>query len=483
VPSDGSLPLIWEEASPHLVGPGRAVALRRDALLRRSLAAADVAAAFGALLILLAVLERAVALRPTAILIAPAVILFAKVLGLYDRDQHLLAKGTIDEVPTILYLSVLYTLGAWLLEEFLFHGWLSRPQVFLLLLLTFALNVLLRALVRHGVLAISPPERCLVLGDASHAVRIRTKLEEAANSKAAIVGRIAPGAQAGPAPEGAVPVVGTVDRISTTVAELDVERIIIAPSDSDQEEILDSIRLIKAHGIKVSVLPRLLEVVGSSSSFDDVNGTLLLGVRHYGLSKSSAFVKRSMDVVVAGVAVLVLSPLFLLTVLAIKLDSRGPVFFRQRRIGARGERFWMLKFRSMVPEAEQIRHRIEHLNEVEGGLFKIAADPRITRVGRCLRKTSVDELPQLLNVLRGAMSLVGPRPLVPDEDALIDGWKRRRLAVRPGMTGLWQIFGSSRVPMHEMVKIDYVYGANWSLWLDAKILLRTVPYMIGRRGV
>jgi exopolysaccharide biosynthesis polyprenyl glycosylphosphotransferase len=314
-------------------------------------------------------------------------------------------------------------------------------------------------------------------------VRIRTKLEQAANAKAVIVGRIAPGRESAPAREGVVPVVGTLDRISTTVAELDVERIIITPSDTNQEEILDSIRLIKAHGIKVSVLSRLLEVVGSSSSFDDVNGTLLLGVRHYGLSKSSAFVKRSMDVMVAGVAVLALSPLFLLMVVAIKLDSRGAVFFRQRRIGARGERFWMLKFHSMVPEAEQMQDQLHHLNEVEGGLFKIAADPRITRVGRFLRKTSLDELPQLLNVLRGDMSLVAPRPLVPDEDALIDGWKRRRLAVRPGMTGLWQIFGSSRIPMHEMVKIDYVYGANWSLWLDAKILLRTVPYMIGRRGV
>ncbi len=152
-------------------------------------------------------------------------------------------------------------------------------------------------------------------------------------------------------------------------------------------------------------------------------------------------------------------------------------------MGRKGELFDMIKFRSMVPDAEQIKHELHHRNEAEGGLFKITDDPRITRVGRFLRRTSLDELPQLINVLRGEMSLVGPRPLVPDEDALINGWQRRRLAVTPGMTGLWQIFGSSRIPMQEMVKIDYMYGANWSLWLDMKIMLRTVPYVLGRRGL
>jgi lipopolysaccharide/colanic/teichoic acid biosynthesis glycosyltransferase len=137
----------------------------------------------------------------------------------------------------------------------------------------------------------------------------------------------------------------------------------------------------------------------------------------------------------------------------------------------------------MIDGADAMKDGMRSLNEAQGGLFKIGADPRITRVGRFLRRTSLDELPQLINVLRGDMSLVGPRPLVPDEDALIEGWQRRRLAVKPGMTGLWQIFGSSRIPMHEMVKIDYIYGANWSLWLDLRILLRTIPYILSRRGL
>jgi lipopolysaccharide/colanic/teichoic acid biosynthesis glycosyltransferase len=190
-----------------------------------------------------------------------------------------------------------------------------------------------------------------------------------------------------------------------------------------------------------------------------------------------------MDMVAATFGLVLLAPLLLMLGLAVKLDSRGPALFRQRRIGRKGERFDMFKFRSMVPEAEQIKGELHAQNEAEGGLFKIRDDPRVTRVGRFIRHASLDELPQLLNVIKGEMSLVGPRPLVPDEDLLIEGWQRRRLAVKPGMTGLWQIFGSSRIPMSEMVKIDYLYGANWSIWLDLKILLRTVPYVVHRRGL
>jgi exopolysaccharide biosynthesis polyprenyl glycosylphosphotransferase len=239
---------------------------------------------------------------------------------------------------------------------------------------------------------------------------------------------------------------------------------------------------VKALGVKVSVVPRLLEVLGSSSTVDEIDGIWLLGVRQFGLQRSSEALKRVVDIAIAGTVLIALGPLFLILTLAVKLDSRGPVFFQQPRIGKRGATFGMLKFRSMVPDAEAQKAALMVHNEAEGGLFKIESDPRITRVGKLLRTTSLDELPQILNVLRGDMSLVGPRPLVPDEDALIEGWQRRRLAVKPGMTGLWQIFGSSRIPMHEMVKIDYIYGANWSLWLDLQIMLRTIPYVLSRRG-
>jgi lipopolysaccharide/colanic/teichoic acid biosynthesis glycosyltransferase len=263
-----------------------------------------------------------------------------------------------------------------------------------------------------------------------------------------------------------------------------VERVVIAPDGHDADAILHCIRLVKALGVKVSVVPRLMEVVGSSAVVDDIRGTTLLGVRPYGLTKSSQLLKRIADVVAATAALLMLAPLLVTIGLAVCLDSRGAPLYRQRRIGCQGQRFWMFKFRSMVSGADALKEQYRGLNEVDGGLFKIAADPRVTRVGRILRRTCLDELPQLLNVVRGDMSLVGPRPLVIDEDALIRGWERRRLAVKPGMTGLWQIFGSSRIPLPEMIKLDYyIYGANWSIWLDLKILLRTIPYVLSRRGV
>jgi exopolysaccharide biosynthesis polyprenyl glycosylphosphotransferase len=262
----------------------------------------------------------------------------------------------------------------------------------------------------------------------------------------------------------------------------DIERVVIAPGTSDSDSILDTIRLVKSLGVKVSVLPRLFEVVGSSVEFDDVDGITLLGIRRFGLTKSSMMLKRSMDLLGAAACLVLLAPLLTAIAIAVKVTSRGPVLFRQRRVGRDGRLFEMLKFRTMVDGADAMKAQLRARNEAEG-FFKIAEDPRITSIGGFLRHASLDELPQLINVLKGEMSLVGPRPLVGDEDCHIEGMDRRRLHVNPGMTGFWQILGSSRVPRHEMVKLDYLYGANWSLWLDVKVLLRTIPYILSRRGL
>jgi lipopolysaccharide/colanic/teichoic acid biosynthesis glycosyltransferase len=206
----------------------------------------------------------------------------------------------------------------------------------------------------------------------------------------------------------------------------------------------------------------------------------MLGIRRFGLARSSRLLKRSFDICVGSLVLVALGPLFLGIALAILLDSRGSIFFRQVRVGRDGKHFRIFKFRSMVADAEDQKESLRALNEAGDGLFKITDDPRVTRVGRFLRRTSLDELPQLLNVLRGEMSLVGPRPLVVDEDAKVIGLDRSRLHLTPGMTGPWQVLGV-RVPMQEMVGIDYLYVANWSLWLDLKVLLRTVRHVV-RRG-
>jgi len=226
----------------------------------------------------------------------------------------------------------------------------------------------------------------------------------------------------------------------------------------------------------------VLEVLGSSVEFDDIHGMPMLGIRSFGLSRSSQLVKRLTDLTAAGLGLIAVAPLMLIIAIAVKLDSRGPVFFRQDRVGRDGQHFGLVKFRSMVVGADAQKAALMAQNQADG-LFKMADDPRITRVGRFLRKTALDELPQLINVVRGEMSLVGPRPLVVDEDEKIVGWHRRRLHLTPGMTGPWQILGSARVPLHEMVNIDYLYVANWTFWTDAKILLRTVNYMIRGGGM
>ncbi len=193
--------------------------------------------------------------------------------------------------------------------------------------------------------------------------------------------------------------------------------------------------------------------------------------------------KRGVDIVGSLLALILLSPLWLLIAVMIKIDSHGPVLFRHRRVGRNAVPFEMRKFRTMVKDADHHKLSLLHLNEAGDGLFKIERDPRVTRFGRFLRSTSLDELPQLLHVLTGKMSLVGPRPLVPEEDERIEGAQRSRLTMRPGMTGVWQVAGASRIPLSEMAVLDAEYVENWSPWGDLKLLFGTVPHVVRRRGI
>jgi exopolysaccharide biosynthesis polyprenyl glycosylphosphotransferase len=414
----------------------------------------------------------------------PSVVLVSKAVGLYDRDEHLLHKTTLDEAPALFQVATLYVLFIGIVEGLFIEGTFGRDQLLALWVLLFASMLGARVAARRIARALASEERCVVLGDEAAAQWVRRKLEGGHGVKARVVGVIPLEAEREPLFEDReIPVLGGFDSLGALLAEHEIDRAVIAPSGgSDTERILEAVRLVKSLGVKVSVLPRLFEVVGSSVEFDDLEGVTLLGVRRYGLTRSSRALKRAVDLVGATAGLVLLTPLLAMIALAIKVNSPGPVLFRQRRIGRDDLEFEMFKFRTMVRGADEQKSQLFALNEAEG-LFKIEDDPRITRVGRFLRRTSLDELPQLLNVLRGEMSLVGPRPLVADDDRRITGWHRRRLLVPAGMTGLWQIFGSARIPLNEMVKIDYLYGANWSLWLDLKILLRTVPYVFGRRGL
>jgi lipopolysaccharide/colanic/teichoic acid biosynthesis glycosyltransferase len=192
--------------------------------------------------------------------------------------------------------------------------------------------------------------------------------------------------------------------------------------------------------------------------------------------------KRAFDLIVAATLLVIGLPLWLLIAAAIKVDSRGSVLFRDRRIGVREEEFGMLKFRTMAVDAAAQQEELEQLNEASGALFKIRDDPRVTRVGAVLRRFSLDELPQLVNVLRGEMSLVGPRPLPLRDHALLEDWHKARYHVLPGMTGLWQISGRSGLEFDDLVRLDFTYIENWSIWSDISIIAKTIPAVIAQRG-
>jgi exopolysaccharide biosynthesis polyprenyl glycosylphosphotransferase len=450
-----------------------AAAHRRERMGRRLLGTADVAAAIVTLAICVVALGGGQDRLPATAVIVAALgcVALAKALGLYERDELTLRPSTLDEAPRLFQLSTLWALVVWLAGQPVLGGFLGRDQVLAMWGgLTVALvagRVGARAIARRA----SPVDRCLLVGEREACARAEAKIREAHATHARVVTMI------------------TSDQrryerraLDAITVRTDIHRLVVAPGPEDQAEVLDLVRAAKAVGLKVSVVPRMLEVVGSSVVFDDVEGVTLLGVRRFGLSRSSWLLKRATDVAGATIGLIVLSPLLAAIALAIKLDSRGPVLFRQRRVGRDGCTFAMAKFRTMVDGAERQKAALRDRNEADG-LFKIADDPRITRVGRLLRRASLDELPQLWNVLRGQMSLVGPRPLVPEDDQRVEGWYRRRLHLTPGMTGRWQVLGSARIPLHEMVKLDYLYAANWSLWLDVKIMLRTIGFVLSRRGL
>ncbi len=260
------------------------------------------------------------------------------------------------------------------------------------------------------------------------------------------------------------------------------ERIIIGFSRTRAEELVELIRIHALHRVDISIVPRYYDVMTPDAAIDEINGVPIVDLKAAELSRGALRTKRVIDLTLTVISLPVLIPLFALIALLIKLDSRGPVFFTQERMGRDNRTFRIVKFRSMTVDAEAQRMAMADENELDGPLFKKRSDPRVTRIGGFLRRTSLDELPQLINVLRGQMSLVGPRPFVVHEDAEINGWARQRLTIPPGMTGLWQVKGRSDISFDEMLRLDHLYATRWSLVWDLRILAKTVPAVLQRRG-
>ena len=321
--------------------------------------------------------------------------------------------------------------------------------------------------------AMAPARRILIVG----ANPLGREIAEELSARLHVVGYVDNGSDLLGTPS--FPLLGPISALDRVVNAFQVDEVIIALPASRREQISRVITRGFRRPVQVKFSPGLDEILPHRFEIHTLGGRRYIG---FAPVASVSWLKRGVDLVVTGLGVLVVSPVLLAIALAVKLDSNGPVFYRQERVGKNGRRFWMYKFRSMCADADRRLAEVRARNEASGPLFKMRDDPRITRVGRFLRRWSLDELPQLLNVLRGEMSLVGPRPPLPSEVEQYEDWQLGRLCAVPGLTGLWQVSGRSEVPFHDMVRLDLHYIRNWSLGLDVEILLRTVPAVLTNRG-
>jgi exopolysaccharide biosynthesis polyprenyl glycosylphosphotransferase len=495
----GASPVGREEATTPSNGPStgrgrdRERARRRGWLVRRVLLVADLAAlvtAFCATQLLFG-WKRADAgvVDPTMELLAflatlPVWVVVAKMYGLYDRDVERNDHSTADDIGGLFHV---VTVGAWVV-----FGIAQLTSVieldFRKLALFWALAITLLAVARMLARAAAKRssayvQNALILGAGEVGQLLAQKIRRHPEYKINVVGFV--DREPKPRAEGldAVNVLGPPEDVEEIVRRHRIERVIVAFSGDRHEETLDVVRALSGLDVQTDLIPRLFEVVGTEAEIYTIEGIPAIGLPPFRLSRSSRVLKRTGDVALASLALLLLAPVFLITALLIKLDSRGPVFFRQHRIGEHEADFAMLKFRTMHIDAEQRKRDVAHLSRhaAPGGddrMFKIEHDPRVTRVGSLLRRYSIDELPQLFNVLKGDMSLVGPRPLIPEEHRYVNEWAKRRLDLKPGMTGLWQVLGRSAIPFSEMVKLDYIYASTWSMWKDLRLLGRTIPIVV-----
>lgn len=275
---------------------------------------------------------------------------------------------------------------------------------------------------------------------------------------------------------------GTLEDLNLVIRSMQVDEVIIALPSTLHEQSIKTVRLCERFGTSFKLVPDLYELSLSRIDMEAIEGIPLIGIKQASINTYQRFITRVVDIVVALTVMIIGSPLWLCIALAVRLNSPGEVIYKQTRIGWNGRPFKVYKFRSMYKNADQVLTALMTKNEAEGPLFKMRSDPRITPIGKFLRRTSLDEFPQLINVVKGDMSLVGPRPPLPNEVAQYQEWQKGRLAIKPGLTGLWQVRGRSDISFDEGVLMDLYYIENWSLHLYFQILLRTIPAVLFSRG-
>jgi exopolysaccharide biosynthesis polyprenyl glycosylphosphotransferase len=455
----------------------------RDYFMRRLLALSDVTAIVLALCVALVLSGAQSPIRHLVLGLAtvPGWLVLFNCYGLYQRDAKRMAHSTLDDIPSLFHSVLAGSVLMWLYFGVAPRGKLAFIPLLLFAVLLLLLCVALRVGTRSAVSRLFAPERVALVGTGDMTRLLVNSLRCDSRCHGQLVGRLMVSARE--SDDGSLPVLGRLHSASLTsvLTRHRVDRVVVTDGELDACRLTELLRDCKPLAVKVSVLPRAFSVMGPAVEVEDVRGLTVFGVNPPVLSRSSRWSKRCLDVLGAGLSLVAVAPLLALLALIVRLDSRGPAFFRQERIGRNGRRFSLLKLRTMNRGAEQQRAALL-AHSKDPGWLHLDHDPRITRVGRLLRLTSLDELPQLWNVLKGDMSLVGPRPLVAEEHSMVDDWARGRVDLTPGITGLWQVLGRTCIPFEEMVKLDYLYVTNWSLWTDIRLILRTLPAVLERTG-
>jgi exopolysaccharide biosynthesis polyprenyl glycosylphosphotransferase len=419
----------------------------------------------------------------------PIWVLAAKLYGLYDRDEESATHSTADEVVSVFHL---VTVGVWL---FYATSWLvgfaSPDQAklttfwFLALVSVAAARSAARTLARRSSAYV---QNAVIVGAGEIGQLIGRKLLQHPEYHINLVGFVDAEPRSKRRDLRDVPVLGAPEQIAEIVDRHDVDRVIVAFSRDGHERMLELLRTVRKDSVHIDLVPRLFEAVGANVGIHTLEGLPLVGLPPSRISRSSRLLKRSLDLLGSAVLLTVLAPLMLFVAFLIRRDSPGPVFFRQTRLGLDLKEFTLLKFRTMYDGTDEAPHR-EYIKQImrsdalpgSNNLYKLDRDDSITRVGRWLRKTSLDELPQLINVLRGEMSLVGPRPLIPYELELFAPHHFERFLVPSGLTGLWQVEARAHTTFVEALDLDVAYARGWSLGLDLRLLLRTPLVMFRRR--
>jgi exopolysaccharide biosynthesis polyprenyl glycosylphosphotransferase len=437
-----------------------------EPLLRRMLALSDVLAVSAAAVIV-GIWGSGATAALLLVLSAPIWIVAAKLAGLYDRDHRTLRHLTVDELPWLLVWTLSSTAVLTLLLAPVPALDLSSDDRLLVWGTVLGLGFTFRAGMRALWRRITPPQRVLIVGDGPLAQAVVRKLELFPDIHAEITGRIE-----------------SCSALDESLEELGpgLDRIVIACSELSEELLEKLLPFCRMRRVKLTVIPPTRGMFGTATHLTHIADLPLLDYNTWDISRTTVALKRAFDIGLAVISLVLASPLLLLVGLATLIDSGRPIFFRQIRAGERGRPFKMLKFRTMIKDAEAMLPELVPFDDLAAPMFKLKADPRVTRVGRLLRHTSIDELPQLVNVLRGEMSIVGPRPEQLDLVERYAPEHQFRLQVKPGITGPMQVYGRGELTFDERLAVEREYVENLSLARDVRILLMTLPAVFGRRG-